>query len=932
MINHTTPNHPRNGVRWRASLLLALAVACVLPAQTTNDNDSKDEKVVSLGKYEVTGSYIPVSAEASTIPVQTITADDIAKTGVATNVLDVLRKAMPMFSGNANLGDTNANISSGATGGGSQVAFRNTQTLVLINGRRAAYAPVLASGGNQFVDVNLIPMSAIERIDVLADGASATYGSDAVAGVVNIILKKNFEGFEVGAHYGMSEHSDHYSERSAYVIGGAGNGKTSLTLSASWSKTDPLFQYERNFSNPSYGTGTFAGVISSGSNFYVLNPSLNAPPTNTDLTLAQLVANGTYLGPFSSTDLINGTGAAGAYSFNLANYVTLLLRNERSAVTAALDHQINDRVSLFGDLLYTHTETFSQLNAQPFSASVAASNAYNPANVAVTARNRLVEYPRQYFYDTTSIRGSFGARGSIDENTNWEMAANYNRVAQDYTNKNLISTAARQAAVASGLINLFARTQADGAIEESGILGTALGSAVSKLVTYDARVNGHLFALPAGDVQYAFGGDIRRESLSQTADRNSQTATFGWDSATTLDPFEADRNVKSLFAELRVPLVSKESAIPGIHTLDLDIAARHEIYSDTDDPTVPKFALRWQPFSENLTLRATYGESFAAPTLFQLFGPGSVGFTSTLNLTSLSGGAITGQANARTGSNSALLPSTSKNFTAGFVWSPKTLKGFSVSVDYFHIEQKDLISSIGSATILQSVELLGAASPYAKFVRIGAAGDTSMFDGGTAITAAGQISGNSIDSIYVTDTLVNIAGQKLDGFDVKLEDSFEWRDLGRFKASSTIGIYNHYRIKNLPDSEWFETVGYATNSNGTIPKFSAYTTLDWTRGNWGANLGWRYIPHVTDVNGDDTAGDVTADTYVEAYHSIDTAVRYTFGNEWRYLKGLTLTAGVNNVFDESPPSAAGTFTESNADIATYGAVGRMFYLDFKYRF
>jgi iron complex outermembrane receptor protein len=179
---------------------------------------------------------------------------------------------------------------------------------------------------------------------------------------------------------------------------------------------------------------------------------------------------------------------------------------------------------------------------------------------------------------------------------------------------------------------------------------------------------------------------------------------------------------------------------------------------------------------------------------------------------------------------------------------------------------------------------------------------------------------------------VNIAGQKLDGFDVKLEDTFEVRDVGRFKATSTVGIYNHYRIKNLPDSEWFETVGYATNSNGTIPEFSAYTTLDWIRGPWGANLGWRYIPHVTDVNGDDAAGDVTADTYVEAYHSIDTAVRYTFGNDWRYLKGLTFTVGVNNVFDESAPSAAGTFTESNADIATYGAVGRLFYVDFKYRF
>lgn len=927
MIDINTPNTHRNVARWRAAAWLAFTAAGTLAAQ----NAAPDDKVVRLEKFEVTGSYIPVSAEASSVPVQTISAADIEKTGVATNVLEVLRKAMPMFSGNGNLGDTNANISSGSTGGGSQVAFRNTQTLVLINGRRAAYAPVLASGGNQFVDVNLLPLAAIERIEVLADGASATYGSDAVAGVVNVILKKNYQGFEMGARYGFSDKSDHYSERSAYVTGGTATDKTSLTFSASWTKTDPLFQYERNFSTPAYGTATYAGVINSGSNYYVLNPSLTAPATGTDLTLAQLVANGTYVGPFTSTEIINGTGGAAQYAFNLANYVTLLLRNERSAATVAFQHEANDALTLFGDLLYTQTSTFSQLNAQPFAATVAASDPTNPADVAVTARNRLVAYPRQYYYDTTSIRGVLGARGRVTENLNWEMAANYNRVQQDYTNANLIDSAARAAAVSSGLINLFATEQADGAIEESGLLGTALGQAVSKLVTYDARVSGSLFALPAGELQYAVGGDIRRETLSQTADRASQTATFGWDSGTTLDPFASSRTVTSLFAETRVPIFSKENARPGFHALDLNLAVRREQYSDTDDPTVPKYAVRWQPFDEHLTFRATYGESFAAPTLFQLFGPGSVGYTSSLNLDSLSGGTITGQANSRSGANASLRPSTSDNFTAGFVWSPKAIKGLSLAVDYFNIKQEDLISSIGSSTILQSVELLGASSPYASMVRIGTPGDTSMFTNGAAITAAGQISGNPIDSIYVTDTLVNVAGQELDGFDVKLDYAFTLADLGQFKAGTTIGVYQHYNLKFLPDSDWFDTVGYASSSNGTIPDFSAYTSLEWTRRNWGASLGWRYIPAVADMNGDE-AGDSTSDVYVEPFHSFDTAVRYTFGPNVRLLRGLTVTLGVNNLFDEAPPAAAGTFTESNADIATYGAVGRLLYVDLKYRF
>jgi len=202
-----------------------------------------DDKVLKLEKFEVTGSYIPVAGTATAIPVTTLDATAIAATGINSNVLEVLRKAAPQFSGNGNLGNTNANINSGATGGGSQLAFRNTQTLVLINGRRSAYAPILASGGAQFVDVNLFPISAIEKIEILQDGASAIYGTDAVSGVVNIILKSDYKGAELGGVYSFSDNDGKYAERKAWVVAGAGNEKTNVTVSAEWTKIDPLFQY-----------------------------------------------------------------------------------------------------------------------------------------------------------------------------------------------------------------------------------------------------------------------------------------------------------------------------------------------------------------------------------------------------------------------------------------------------------------------------------------------------------------------------------------------------------------------------------------------------------------------------------------------------------------------------------------------------------------
>lgn len=882
-----------------------------------------DEKVLKLDKFEVTGSYIPFAGTQTALPVTTLDAKAIEATGITTNVLEVLRKAAPQFSGNANLGNSNANISSGSTGGGSQVAFRNTQTLVLVNGRRMSYAPVLASGGFQYVDVNLIPVAAIERIDILQDGASATYGTDAVAGVVNVILKSDYKGAELNAHYGFSSNTGKYEERSFSVVGGAGSDKTNVTFSAEYTQTDPIFNKDRPFSNPSYGTASFGGVVNTRTSpnvYYILKPGLNAPPAgHTDL--ATLVAQGIYI-QVNSSNLISGLGNEQQYSFNLSNYVTMILQNKRASATLNFDHKVTDDITFFGDMIYTQTNTYSQLNAQPISAVLSASNPSNPTTQTMLVRNRFITNPRQYFYDTTSIRGILGARGKIGDKFTWETAANKNIVDQNYTNANVVNAVLRADAVANGLINLAAREQAPGAVEAAGFFGTALGKATSTLTTYDARVSGELVELPAGPLGFAVGAEYRVESLKQTSDVYSQANTFGWESATTLDPFNSSRTVSGLFAEVRVPIVSAKQNIPGIHSLDLSGAVRHEKYSDTDDPTVPKVSFSWRPMNEELLVRATYSKSFSAPTLFNLFGPGGIGFTDPLAIAKLGGGTISGQANVRSGSNSHLMPSTSKNYTFGVVWSPKAVKGLSVTVDYFNIKQKDLISSIGSETILQDVETNGAASPYAGFVKI------TGFNG-TAITAPGQIGNNAIDDIYVTDTLVNIAAVKLSGIDTKINYTYQHDTWGRFDAQVSVGYYDSYTVQALPSVDPFETVALASNTNGTIPRWMSYSSLAWSRGHWRANLGWQHIPGVTDVNG---TGTERSPFKVKSYDSFDVAAGYTFGSEWKWFNGLTARVGVNNVFNKMPPHAGGTFTDSNADIATYNPIGRLFYVEAKYAF
>jgi iron complex outermembrane recepter protein len=911
-------------------------------AQPIQSNQDEGEPV-KMEKFVVTGSYIPVAGTATAIPVMTLDSQDIERTGINTSLLEVLKKTMPQFTGSLNLGSTNADIASGNTGGGSNASFRNTQTLVLVNGRRAAYSPILASGGYQFVDLNLIPLSAVERVEVLQDGASAIYGTDAVSGVVNIIMKTDYQGFEAGGRYAFSDNDGNYAERKFWLVGGASNDKTSITLSAEWTKTDPLFQYDREFSAFSYGTPTFAGVINDDETgeFYVLNPSLNAPPLNTNLTRAQLIANGTYI-PVDTDNLISGRGTERQYAFNLANYVTLLIGNERQSATANFEHKMTDTITVFGDLIYTQTESFSQLNAQPISAAVADSDPTNPftgtatadsPNGTIRARNRFVQFPRQYYYDSTSIRGILGIKGELNNGFMWEAAANRNRVEQGYRNANVIDTAARIAAVSSGALNMFARQQAPGAIAATGMFGTALGTAITTLETYDARVAGNLFTLPAGDLGFAVGGDFRTETLSQTADRNSQTATFGWDSATTLDPVEADRDISSVFINLRAPLIGGDMRMPGFHLLEVEAALRHEKYSDTDDPTVPKVTLRWLPFGDEFAFRGTYSESFAAPSLYQLFGPGGSGSTDSLSLNRLGGGSpITGQANLRTGSNPNLRPSESENFTLGFVWSPKSVKGFSLSVDYYQIEQTDLVARIGEATILQDVELNGASSVYAPFVRFGPIDDITQFDAGAPVTAPGQVGTRPIGQVYVTDRSVNIATQRLAGVDLTADYTWVSDSLGRFNFGLAAGWYDYFKVRGLPTATEDETVGLATIYNGTIPEWQTYLSMAWDRGPWNANIGWNHIPAVTDENGIVGSADPTEDEKVEAFNTVDIGFGYTFGSSSRWFNGFAVRIGANNVFNEMPPSAKVTFANGNADLATYGAVGRLIYVEAKYKF
>jgi outer membrane receptor protein involved in Fe transport len=241
----------------KARIAVTAAAACSmtlmhqnLRAQSAEQTEESKTEEAPLATVTVTGSLLPTTPDQAAVPIIALDAKALEQSGVASNPLEILRKSIPAFEGRSNAGTSNANNDNQRTAGGSQLQLRNLPTLVLINGQRVANSAIGGLNGKSFVDVNQIPAAAIARIEVLTDGASSIYGSDAIGGVVNFILKSDVDGIWAGGRYGGAEGG--YKERSGYVTAGTDVGGWKLTATGSFNKTDPLFQNQRSFTSPLY--------------------------------------------------------------------------------------------------------------------------------------------------------------------------------------------------------------------------------------------------------------------------------------------------------------------------------------------------------------------------------------------------------------------------------------------------------------------------------------------------------------------------------------------------------------------------------------------------------------------------------------------------------------------------------------------------------
>lgn len=979
---------------------LARATAAVSPIA---ENPSSDEPV-SMENMVVTGSYLPPAAIVSASPVDVVSTRQIQASG-ATDALQLLRRFDPVFQGKNNAG-TETNLRGL---GESYVAIRNLPTLVLVNGRRM----VSSAGGslinnNPSVDLNTIPLAAIERVEVLKDGASTLYGSDAIAGVVNFILKKDYKGFEVDGSYGFSTHGRDYTTRTVSLTGGVSTDRSSITVSAQYFKNDQLSSNQRAISSltvpqtlalgsaspPPYYSGVYPGRVGvsllAGSPLAIGTPGYNAaitsPPVKTDpnspgMSLAQLTSAGYYL-PIASTALSQSIGGSASLlnttQFGIASVVP---SDRREAILNGEHEFFGKHLVGFVDLLGARTVNDSSQLAPALITGVAsnnltipANNPYNPFGVTIgvggppgapPVLNRLIDLGNRYFsIETKTYRAVAGFRGEIDEHYNWETAFNYGRgdmsakvfgggngavmnqlltpliqngsYVYNSAGKPLSAYVDAQGANVP-VFNYFALPGYNDPKTIQALQTNLFQNGLSQLWSADAVFRAVLFELPAGKVGSAFGAEYRKEELSSSVDTLfSRGLALGYPSFNSFTG--GSRSIKSLFGEVDVPLFSPSVHIPGFYALDVNLSGRHEDLGVSGTSTVPKIALRWQPIDQTLTFRSTYARGFIAPSIFNLFGPPTganpVIIVPLGNGTGGAGGA-TGRVtpvqlvNAVELSNPTLSASKSESFTAGAVYSPREVKGLSVSLDYYHIVQ-DHAGDVDFTGAFADLNANGAASIYAS--------GFTFADGTKLVSNAGnQVTSTNIGGIRIVKNPTGAV--KTEGLDVGL--NYHIPSFGA-SGSATIGINStitfSYKFKAANGSPYYEYVRQYTSSTfglggdqGTIPGYQIKPYLVYELAGFSAALSAAYLPSVTD-NGSLFGGQLpvniatmnTQPYKVKSYTTADFSLTYELGKGHPtavWYDGISISAGVNNFTDTKPPFIP-TSVEDNTDKHAYDIVGR----------
>ena len=861
-------------------------------------------------KVEVTGSSIKRVEGEGALPVQVITREDIQRSGVTTAM-----ELIDRISAAQSLGNFNTTLGEGTTlagfNGASLRGLGTQRTLILLNGRRIApYALSNTSSPSAgAADLNAIPLSAIERVEILKDGASAVYGSDAVGGVINFILRKDFQGAESSFTYLDSDHKGGGSGRwnGAVGFGDLAKDKFNAFLTVDYLNQRNLRAADRDISKSAYLPSL--GVDRTSGNSLPANISQNpkdfGPGGGTAFKGTKNPGNPACLLPFSFPT----AGSPAQCRFDFASVIDTIPPSEQYNVVGkgvlqlAPDHQLFIEGAVFhGDFTQriSPTPVSSSFTTKPvllfptspFYPAAYVTSVGGAANQPIRIAWRGLELgPRTDMLKSDTERVVAGLQGIL-AGWDYQAAVRYtqNRQVDTYTD-GYLSEAVLLPIFASGILNPFNfNTPAAIATASTAKIFGDASKNTAKDYGVDVKFTKEIYQLPAGPLSVAVGGESRKEKLDliNASFLSSGDIIGGAGALPSLTG--ASRRVSAVFGELNIPIVK---------TLEGDVQVRYDSYSDVGSTTNPKFSLRWQPTSSFL-LRGSYGTGFRAPTLSDLFNPqlrtntnGSFSDPLRCPVTG-SGNDCNLQFNSLRGGNPLLKPEKSNQYDVGAIWEP--IQQLSVGADYFNVKIKNVLTIIDASTIF------GNYAAYQQFV-LRRAPDTQF------PSLPGEIA-------FVQEQTVNVGKLEVSGIDVDLrfKQPTAW---GKFTASLSGTYLMHYKQTDLASGNLVEFIGTAGAPQGAITRWKHYATIDWDYGPWGATVAQNF------QNGyEETINSPSLGTYnrrVGAYEIYDLQGRYEIS------KNAKVTLGIRNMFNRAPPVSGGTGTFQVGYDASYADPrGRLF--------
>ena len=866
-----------------------LAAGAQAQAQMQASADGDD---AGMQRVEVTGSSIKRLASETALPITTIKASDFVKQGLTTAA-----EVLNTISMNQSATGSSQSVGSG-TGGVASADLRGlgaNKTLVLLNGRRIASHPFNGSS----VDLNIIPLSALERVEVLRDGASAIYGTDAIGGVINFITKREVRGLTVSVERFQPQASGAGAESRLNLSGGFGDlekdGYNFFGV-VDLHKQTALAAAERDFAStsvrPDRGVNNSSGTSQPG-NFFSDNG---------------ITGNPYYAGGCVGKGLIANT-ANGTCRTDTTQYIQAIPKTQQESFLGKATFKLGGDNLASVEYLHSRSTNASAIAPSPLTGlTLTSASPYYPGGSAgvpavagltgedLSVNWRTVAAGNRMGYDTSiSDRLVLGAEGLVagwDYNVGltWAISKASSAFTGGYTNDSLM-----RAGVLSGVLNPFGAQSAAGQayLDAAQLRGEYLAAKMTS-VGVDAKVSREIYRLPAGAVGFALGTEFRHDKASYDVNTElaSQASSSGYADA---QDQAGQRNIAALYSELSVPLA---------RDVELSMAARYDHYNDVGGSFNPKIGLRWQPVKQ-LMLRTSYNTGFRAPTLYDLHGPATSTFTSNSYddpVLCPGGTAVAGanpnlacnqQQTIRSGGNIGLKPEKSKTFSLGAVFEPTN--AVSMSLDYFNIKIKDKIGTVSETTIFDNYD------KYASYFVYSADGKTLQ---------------------YVNAVLDNLGEVHTSGIDASLR----WK-LPRGAAGDVSfvvdGTWVHsYEYQNEPGGAYVQNVGvYAENT--PVFRWKHNAAINWKNGPWAASFANKYMSGYVDQN------DV-AEAY---YHKVRAYSTYSLSVSYAGLRNTDLTVGIKNLFDTNPPyTNQGTTFQSGYDPRYTDPLGRTFYVKATYKF